>query len=327
MKFYGKAEQVATRIIEAFKTGNVPKALARVFIKRAGRHCDGYSWTNQLLVALSGWSDAMGYGGKDGTSGWLSVGRRVKAGERATYILAPCVRKVDDPKADGGTRSVVFGFRSVAVFGTEQTEIENAELWAKHNKGNEAADAFLSELPLFDVAKAWGLTLKAYSGREAAALGWYRRGQAIALGVENLATWAHELVHAADDRNGKLVEHGQHWRSETVAELGGAILMYAMGYEQDADLGGAWDYIGKYAETAKIEPVKACMDVLRRTCEAVAMILEAGNVGGDMSMTPDSDTSMAPDSDMSMTPDSDTSMAPDSDTSMTPDSDILVSLT
>lgn len=28
--------------------------------------------------------------------------------------------------------------------------------------------------------------------------GWYRHKQAIALGVQNLATWAHELVHAAD---------------------------------------------------------------------------------------------------------------------------------
>ena len=324
MKFYGKAEAVATKIIEAFKTGNVPKALARVFIKRAGRHCDGYSWTNQLLVALSGWDDAMGYGGKDGTSGWLSVGRRVKAGERCTHILAPCVRKVDDPKADGGTRTVIFGFRSVAVFGVEQTVIENPELWAKHNKGNADADAFLSELPLVDVAKNWGLTLKAYSGREAGALGWYRRGQAIALGVENLATWAHELCHAADDRNGKLVEHGQHWRSETVAELGGAILMHAMGYEQDADLGGAWEYISKYAETANIEPVKACMDVLKRTCEAVAMILEAGNADSDTLMSPDSDTLMSPDSDTDMTPDSDTDMTPDSDTDMTPDDSVAV---
>ena len=61
MQFYGKAETVATRIIEAFERGDVPKALAPIFIKRAGRHCDTYSWCNQLIVALSGYSDAMGY--------------------------------------------------------------------------------------------------------------------------------------------------------------------------------------------------------------------------------------------------------------------------
>lgn len=300
MKYYGKAEAVATKIVEAFEAGNVPKALAQVFIKRAGRHCDGYSWTNQLLVALSGYADAMGYGAKDKSSGWLSVGRQVRKGEKSTAILAPCVRKIDDPKADGGKRSVIFGFRSASVFGIEQTDVCDADLWAKHSKGNEDAEQFLADLPLADVAKGWDLTLQAYSGRQASALGWYRHGSAIALGVENLATWAHELVHAADDRNGKLVERGQHWRSETVAELGGAILMMVMGYETEADLGGAWDYISKYAATAKIEPVKACMDVLKRTCEAVSMILEAAS---------DSDMALGSDSKLAADAGSDSSMA------------------
>lgn len=294
MKFYGKAEAIAIKIIEAFEAGSVPKALAQVFIKRAGRHCDGYSWMNQMLVALSGWSDAMGYGAKDKSSGWLSVGRQVRKGEKCTYILAPCVRKIDDPKADGGKRSIIYGFRSAMVFGIEQTDVSDADLWAKHSKDNEQAEQFLADLPLADVAQAWGLTLQAYSGRKASALGWYRRGSAIALGVENLATWAHELTHAADYRNGRLVESGQHWRSETVAELGGAILMMVMGYDTEADLGGAWDYIQKYAATAKIEPVKACMDVLKRTCEAVAMILEQAGESDKQVSPEESDKHVAP---------------------------------
>ncbi len=274
MKFYGKAETVATKIIQAFETGNVPKALAQVFIQTAGRHADGWSWTNQLLTALAGHADAMGYGAKDGSSGWLSVGRQVRKGEKGFPIFAPCIRKIADPKADGGKRSVVFGFRTVSVFGIDQTDIGNADLWAKHNKGNEAAESFRDSLPLLDVAKAWGLTVNVYNAKRTGALGWYRHGKAIAVGVENLATWAHELIHAADDKAGKLVESGQHWRSETVAELGGAILMMVMGYDTDADLGGAWAYIQKYATTASIDPIKACMDVLKRTCEAVTMILD-----------------------------------------------------
>jgi len=271
MQFYGKAEQVASKIIEAFERGDVPKALAPIFITRAGRHCDTYSWCNQLIVALAGHSDAMGY--KD----WQRVGRQVRKGERATLILAPCKRKVSRNDAETGeTREafVLYGFRSTPVFGIEQTDVTDADKWAQHNKGNEQADQFLESLPLREVAESWGLKLQAYSGKRGKALGWYRHGSAIALGVENLATWAHELVHAADYRNGKLVERGQHWRSETVAELGGAVLMLAMGYETDADLGGAWDYIKSYAATAKITPIKACLDVVKRTCEAVALILE-----------------------------------------------------
>lgn len=277
MNFYGKAKDVADKIVKAFEAGSVPKALAQTFITCGGRHCDGYSWTNQMLVALGGYSDAMGF------KQWLTVGRCVKKGERATHILAPCTRKIDDPKT-GEPKTIITGFRVAIVFGLEQTTVVNDELWAKHNKANAAAENRLAKLPLRAVADHWGLTVKPYNGKAARALGWYRHGTAIALGVENLSTWAHELCHAADDKAGKLVERGQHWRSETVAELGGAVLMRCLGYETDADLGGAWEYISKYATTAKIEPIRACMDVLKRTCDAVALILRtADEIGGTTS--------------------------------------------
>ncbi len=99
-------------------------------------------------------------------------------------------------------------------------------------------------------------------------------GTAIALGVKNLSTWAHELIHAADHRNGKLTELGQHWRSETVAELGGAVLLKILGHHHDADLGGCWEYVQGYAKRQKIDVLKACNLVLERTCEAVALILD-----------------------------------------------------
>lgn len=287
MNFHGKAEAVATRIVKAFETGKAGKALAQTFITGGGRHCDTYSWMNRMLVALDGYSDAMGF------KQWLAVSRCVNKGEKATHILAPCVRKIED-KATGEKRNIVTGFRVAIVFGKEQTKIIDEAKWAKHNKANEQAEQFLAELPLRAVADSWNLTVSAYDGRKASALGWYKRGEAIALGTENLATWAHELCHSADDRNGNLVERGQHWRSETVAELGGAILMYCLGYETDADLGGAWDYISKYATTAKMEPVKACMDVLKRTCEAVALILQTADELSDTSVSQTkSDTRMA----------------------------------
>lgn len=289
MQFHGKAQDVATKILSAFQNGDVPKALANTFITCGGRHCDGWSWMNQLIVALGGYSDAMGF------KQWLAVGRCVNKGQKATHILAPCTRKIDDPNADGGKRTIVTGFRVAIVFGLEQTKVIDADKWAKHNKANADAEKRLEALPLRAVANAWGLTVKPYNGAGARALGWYRHGASIALGVENLATWAHELIHAADDKAGKLIECGQHWRSETVAELGGAILLMVMGYKTEADLGGAWDYIGKYARGAKIEPIKACLDVLKRTCDAVAMILKTAAELGDTSVAHvESDTTMAP---------------------------------
>ena len=86
---------------------------------------------------------------------------------------------------------------------------------------------------------------------------------------------AHELTHAADHRNGKLTELGQHWRSETVAELGGAVLLCVLGFKHEADLGGCWEYVQRYAEKRGIDTLRACNLVLDRTCEAVAHILNA----------------------------------------------------
>jgi hypothetical protein len=81
-------------------------------------------------------------------------------------------------------------------------------------------------------------------------------------------------MHAADDRLGQLVERGQHWRSETVAELGGAILLEVLGKPVEADRGGCWQYVAAYAKEAGIEALTACQRCLKRTCDAVALILD-----------------------------------------------------
>ena len=59
MKFYGKAEESASRVVSAFKSGELPKALAPIFIKRSDSacHCRAWSWSNQLITALHGYSD------------------------------------------------------------------------------------------------------------------------------------------------------------------------------------------------------------------------------------------------------------------------------
>ena len=116
--------------------------------------------------------------------------------------------------------------------------------------------------------------VEAYNGRQGMALGKYRLGQSIVLGVKNLSTWAHEMIHAADHQLGNLKERGQHWRSETVAELGGATLLSVLGDDTEADLGGCREYVAHYAREAGIEPITACQRVLKRTCDAVALILD-----------------------------------------------------
>jgi hypothetical protein len=257
-QFHGKAQQVAEAILRAFQEpARLPAALAPIFIRRRDSvPCAAWSWGNQLIVALHGHSDARGF------RQWQQVNRYVREGERAIHILAPVIRKVTE---DDEERLVAVGFRAMPVFGLEQTDGEPVPT------GDEAVDAWLASLPLREVAAEWGIGVQAFNGGRR--LGSFRPGQ-IALGVQNLSTWCHELVHAADHRNGNLKELGQHWRSETVAELGGAVLLKILGHDDAADLGGCWGYISSYSQAAKIHPFTACQRVLKRTCDAVALILD-----------------------------------------------------
>jgi len=267
MKLTPKAQEVAAQILDAFKSGAVPKALAVTFLAR--NHvspCSRWSWRNRLIVALRGHADARGF------RQWQEVGRRVRAGEHALLILGPChvkdnrrSRETDETSSDEPGMKLV-GFRCIPVFGYDQTEGEPLpEL--------EKASAFLETLPLFEVAHSWGLVVKAVvpGGR----LGYYRSGIEIGLAVENFATWTHELVHAADDRMGNLTRSGgQRLDNEVVAELGGAILLECLGYTVDSDRGGAYKNIELYCQKHERDLFAVCSELLDRTCAAVDLILK-----------------------------------------------------
>ncbi len=266
MKLYGRATEIAQRIIDAFKEPeNLPKALAPVFIRRKDdAPCRKWSWHNQLLVALSGTSDARGF------RQWDAVGRKLKKGSKAIWILAPCMGSVKekDENGDEAKRNVIYGFKGIPVFAVEDTE-------GKPLPGNERYDEWVRNLPLLEVAESWGVHVGTYSGEGKGALGYFQFGtgrKAIMLGTENLSTWAHELVHAADHRISKLTDARP--LLEIVAELGSAILLECLGHSYEADLGGAYAYIQRYAETAGKPPVSACIGVLDRACSCVALILD-----------------------------------------------------
>ena len=271
MKYYGRAEGVAEKIVEAFKSGNIPKALAPVFVRRKdGVPCRAWSWGNQLICILNGTQDARGL------KQWNTVGRTVKKGSKCFDILVPLMKTVTAKDTETGEEKkvqVLYGFGTAPVFSIDCTE--GAEL----PKVDVEVTQWMNSLPLIEVARSWGLDVDAFNGLTGAPKGKYARKRAIALGVKNLATWAHELIHAADDRLGNLTERGQHWRSEIVAELGGAILLEALGQDYESDRGGCFDYVQAYAKEAGIEPVQACMSVLKRTCDAVNLLLmEAGKL-------------------------------------------------
>lgn len=269
MKLYGKhTEDVANRIIGAFKAPDtLPKALAPIFIQRNDDiPCRKWSWHNQLITALSGTVDARGF------RQWETAGRKVSKGTHAIWILAPCTKRISakDEAGEDKPRTVVYGFRAIPVFAIEDTEGD-----ALPDNSDEYKQ-FFTELPVLEVAESWGITVDGYTHTGNAPLGYYSHGasgnQAIMLGVENLSTWAHELVHAADNKLNNL--SGSKSNREIVAELGGAILLECLGQNIDSDLGGAYDYVKSYAALEKINVVQACVKTLDRTCNCVKLILE-----------------------------------------------------
>ena len=262
-KFYGKAESAANTILNAFKNPNsLPAALAPIFINRHDDvPCRQWSWSNQMITAIHGHSDARGF------RQWQKVGRHVNKGQKSFTILSPVTKKIVD-KITQEERFAVVGFKGTAVFGLRQTDGDELP------PPDPEVAQWIESLPLLAVAKDWGISVESYNGQRGRALGRFSTAGNIALGVENLSTWCHEMIHAADSRLGNLTERGQHWRSETVAELGGAVLLSVLGRDVDADLGGCWDYVTAYARDAAIEPIAACQRVLKRMCDAVALILD-----------------------------------------------------
>lgn len=270
--FYGRSQEVAEQILARFESGDLPKALAPIFVNRTDDiPCRSWSWTNQFITALAGTSDARGF------DQWKKAGRSVKKGSRSFCILGPCLakRKGEDP-VTGETKeySVLYGFKSIPVFRQEDTEIVDEKKWSLAGGVDQQEENRLSALPLRNVAEQWGLSVSSFNGEGARYLGYYRHGQAIALGVENLSTWTHELVHAADDRNRTINRvSGQDPENEIVAEFGGAVLLELLGESVQADLGGAWDYIKGYAKHDKGKALRKCMELINRICSCVDLIL------------------------------------------------------
>ncbi len=219
-----RVENATRSIVDRFERGDLPTALAPIFIHRHDDvPCRKWSWSNQILTALAGYDDARTY--RD----WQRVGRNVRKAETAFYIMEPLRRtakSVDKATGEETTRTWCAGFKAGARFGYEQTDGD--ELPERKDERE-----FIDALPLVDVARAWGLRLQTFGNAERIGqAGWFAHdgesGKAIGLGVENLSTWTHELVHAADLRCGALTTKTpkrQELSNEVVAEVGGATLL------------------------------------------------------------------------------------------------------
>ena len=254
-----KADAVLSELVEMFESGSLPEAIAqtRIVRDRHDRPMGEWSLGHQLLVFIHGTDDARGF------RQWEEVGRRVRKGSRAFYILGPCKAKrleVDAETGEEVERVFVTGFRAIPVFRLSDTDGASVEY----------PDYSPSELPpLYDVAERLGVPVR-YSPVPGTERGHYSlvKGEVV-LGTHDVDTFLHELAHAAHATIEPL-QGGQNPRQEIIAETVAAVLCRLYGY--DGYLAEARDYIGWYAGQER--PERAVMRLLGDVQRVLDVILQ-----------------------------------------------------
>lgn len=142
-----KIEAVLDSILETFEFGGIPKAVAIFSFPIPDILSTKLSFTNRTIQSFSGSSDSRGY------RQWLEVGRQVKKGAKAIYILVPCLKKQKDEETDE-EQIILAYFKTVAVFKIEDTEGDPLDY----------QNIELPELPLIERAYDWGIEVKSVPG-------------------------------------------------------------------------------------------------------------------------------------------------------------------
>lgn len=114
-----KARVVLDKLIEAFENPEqLVDTLVRATLIPNNSPCRKWSPQNRFIVALHGTGDARGY------KQWKEVGRYVRKGVKAMYILVPRIKEVKDEETNQ-EESRLVGFIAASVFRIEDTDGES----------------------------------------------------------------------------------------------------------------------------------------------------------------------------------------------------------
>jgi antirestriction protein ArdC len=227
-----------------------------------------YSFGNVVLIAAQR-PDASRVAG---FNAWRHLGRSVKKGEKAIWILAPLVtRKATEPDDEAETRRPVRGFKYVPVFDLSQTEGE--ELVAACNKLEEdEPTACFGRLA--DVARSFGYSVEVTHLRGGTngdcAFDLRRiRVEAGNAPAQRVKTLAHEIAHA-------LLHEDSHDRP--LAELEAESTAYVVCQRLGVDSGAySFGYVAVWAGGGE-EAIAGIRASCGRIQHASARILQAVEV-------------------------------------------------
>jgi antirestriction protein ArdC len=251
-----RVKQVLNVILEKFKSGDIPEALAYSMFPIAEIPSAKWSLMNRTLMFISGTMDGRGY------KQWRQVDRFVKKGSKAFHILVPFIRKNKDEEGDD--RQFLIGFGCRPVFRKEDTD----------GKDLEYETIELPELPLIERAQEWGISVRAIPGNYRYN-GYYSfNRKEIALATPEEKVFFHELSHAGHEKVKGGLRGGQDALQEIVAELSAAALCKLVGKQGKDTSGNSYRYIEKYAGRINMSPYRACLKVMSETEKVLNLILK-----------------------------------------------------
>jgi hypothetical protein len=245
--------------LEKFKTGDVPKAIVYSMFPIKGTPSDRWSYINRMIMLLSGTIDARGI------RQWNKVGRSVKPGSKALYILVPFFVKrrcLEDDETE-----ILKGFMAKPVFGVEDTEGEPLDY---------EKEIPLPDLPLLERAKEWGITVSTISPHPKYLGVYFSDVKEIVIASPEEIVFFHELSHASYELCIGQLKPGQRWDQEIIAELSAQALCHLVGKQPKNNLGNTYKYIESYADHAGLKPISACLKVINDVETVLNFILKGG---------------------------------------------------
>jgi len=264
-----RVTQAIERLLDTFESGKLPAAIARTIIEEQEIDKPSNKWSlgNKLIMRLHGTNDARGY------RQWEEVGRHVRKGAKAFYILGPVYKtiKVTEKETDEfgneveveKEKKVLVGFKEIPVFAYEDTE-------GKELPQPDYKPATMP--PLAPVAQKYGVRV-AYGPFAGRFYGYYQPAtNSIMLCTHDVDVFFHELAHAVHHHTCGPLKGGQDPKQEIVAETVAAVLceLYGFtGYQYHA-----YRYVSYYAKAKDGQQlVKAIMSVLADVEKVLRAIL------------------------------------------------------
>lgn len=221
-----------------------------------------WSLMNQFIATCYGYSDARSY------KAWEKVGRKVKKGEKAFYIIKPY--SFQDKKDKD---KIITGFGTQAEFGYDQTEGDPLPDYS------EAIEKAFVNPDMIKIAESIGVRVEKGLARGGEG-GYYSDGNKLIMITSDCKeVLYHELAHAVDYHLNRIYEDGKRESlgesriKEVVAEYSSAIL--ARHYDPSSQIEVSKGYIKSWAGKELIHVMDEVFPRVKAIVEFILKPMEA----------------------------------------------------